>query len=292
MDQPTSTEHAASTGLAATSAAWLDLSYESSRSEYEAAVQSVGLEQGWHVLDAGCGSGSFLPALADLVGPTGKLTALDLAPDNIAVVGERLEQHPLACPVETCVGSILDLPFADASFDAVWVAQVLIYLSDEECIQALAELNRVVRPGGLIAAKESTGPLCPYSINPRYWFPVYTHALMNVFRGAPRSPALGRWFERAGLEAIQQRGVLVERPAPVAQVTRRASARLYQFMAEMAEIVDLPPGGPEFWAAQRDPESPESLANHPDLSTGSIHYIVTGRVPARTSNNLSETGQR
>jgi SAM-dependent methyltransferase len=202
-------------------------------------------------------------------------------------VRERLDQQPLACPVELQVGSILNLPFPDDSFDAVWVAQVLIYLSDEECGQALAELRRVTRPGGLIAAKESTGPLCPYPIEPRYWFPVYTHALMNVFRGAPRSPALGPWFERTGLEAIQQRGVLVERLAPVEQVTRRASARLYQFMAEIAEVVDLPPGGREFWAAQRDPESPTALVNHPDLTVGAIHYVVTGRVPAGASNDVS-----
>jgi SAM-dependent methyltransferase len=132
---------------------------------------------------------------------------LDLAPDNIAVVRARLEQQAIGCPVDAHVGSILDLPFADKSFDAAWVAQVLIYLSDTECQQALAELHRVVRPGGLVAAKESTGPLCPYPIDPRYWFPVYTHALMKHFPGAPRSCALEHWFERAGLEAVQQHGL-------------------------------------------------------------------------------------
>lgn len=98
--------------------------------------------------------------LADLVDPTGRLKTLDLAPDNSAVVWARLEQRAIGCPVDTPVGSILDLPFADKNFDAVWVAQVLIYLSDTECRQALAGLRRVVRPDGLVAAKESARPLC------------------------------------------------------------------------------------------------------------------------------------
>ena len=103
----------------------------------------------------------------------------------------------------------------------------------------------------------------------------------------PRSPALGPWFERAGREAIKQRGVLVERLAPVEKVTRQASARLHQFMAKMVEVVDLPPGGLEFWAAKRGPESPSALVNHPDLTTGAIHYVVTGRVPAGASSDVS-----
>src|SRR5262245_14403746 len=96
--------HASSTGQTFTAVGWLDLHFEASRSEYEAQLRAVGFQPGWRVLDAGCGGGSFLPWLADLVGPGGGLAALDLAPDNIARVQERLAGWGLGLPVETTVG--------------------------------------------------------------------------------------------------------------------------------------------------------------------------------------------
>jgi arsenite methyltransferase len=46
-------------------------------------IRSVGIKPGWRVLDAGCGGGSFLPLLAELVGKDGNVSALDPAPENI-----------------------------------------------------------------------------------------------------------------------------------------------------------------------------------------------------------------
>jgi arsenite methyltransferase len=279
VDQHTSALHAPSTGLAASDAAWLNCSRAAFQTENEAVVRSIGIDSGWHVLDAGCGSGSFLPVLAGLVGPTGRLTALDLAPENIAAVREQLEQQPLTCPVDTVVSSILEMPFDDGTFDAVWVTQVLMYLSDPECQQALAEFHRVVRPGGLIAVKESSGPQCPYPADPAYWFPVLTHALTEYFPGARRSCALGKLLERIGLENVQQHSVVEEFSTPLDPAVRNYRAGQLAILAEMAEAVELPDGGRKFWAAQRDPNSAEALANHPDFVSGSISFVATGRVP-------------
>lgn len=71
-------------------AGWLDVHYEACRPEYEALLRAVGLQPGWRVLDAGCGGGSYLPLLAALVGPAGRVDAVDLAPDNVAAVRARL----------------------------------------------------------------------------------------------------------------------------------------------------------------------------------------------------------
>src|SRR4051812_14639672 len=94
---------ASSTGQAFTDGAWLDTHFEVSRPEYEAQLRAVSLRPGWRVLDAACGSGSFLPWLAELVGADGHLAALDLAPDNVALVERRVADWTLPCPVEVRV---------------------------------------------------------------------------------------------------------------------------------------------------------------------------------------------
>src|SRR5215217_7476728 len=68
-----------STGHALGDASWLDAHYESARAEYEDVVRFVGILPGWTVLDAGCGSGGYVPLIGELVGATGRVAALDLA---------------------------------------------------------------------------------------------------------------------------------------------------------------------------------------------------------------------
>jgi ubiquinone/menaquinone biosynthesis C-methylase UbiE len=150
MDTPShpSSDHVSSQGHALAGVDWLDVHFEAERPEYEALLRSVGLRPGWHVLDAGSGAGGFLPLIAAEVGPTGRITALDLAPESVAAVARRIAGWALDCPVSTRVGSVLDLPLADGCLDAVWFANTSQYLSDHELRTALAEFKRVLRPGG------------------------------------------------------------------------------------------------------------------------------------------------
>src|SRR5829696_4201531 len=108
-----------STGHAVSDAPWLDMHFESARAEYEEALRFVGIAPGWTVLDAGCGSGGYIPLIGELAGATGRVAALDLAPENIAHVECLIQEGRCAAPVDLRVGSLLDLPFADATFDCV-----------------------------------------------------------------------------------------------------------------------------------------------------------------------------
>jgi 2-polyprenyl-3-methyl-5-hydroxy-6-metoxy-1,4-benzoquinol methylase len=109
----TSTEnHSSSTGHAMAASNWLDAHFRFAQPEYEAQARMVGIRPGWRVLDAGCGGGSFLPLLAELVGPGGMLTALDLAPENVSTVEALAANGALACPVEAHIGGVTALPFA------------------------------------------------------------------------------------------------------------------------------------------------------------------------------------
>ena len=127
----------ASTGLVGTEGQFLDAHFEACRPEYEAMLRSVGLRPGWRVLDAACGAGSFLPLTTSLIGPTGSVSVFDLAPDTVAIVEKRIAEGEFSCPVDAQVASLLTLPYQDQEFDAIWCANSLQYLDDEDLGRAL-----------------------------------------------------------------------------------------------------------------------------------------------------------
>jgi arsenite methyltransferase len=162
MTQPSSTTTA---GHELASANWLDLHFEASRSQYECMIRSVGIQLGWAVLDAGCGGGSFVPLINELVGANGSIAAFDLAPENVELVRKRIAAQEFSCTVEPRQGSLLRLPYANGAFDAVWCANVSQYLTDTEFATMLNEFRRVTRPGGLVAIKE-------FDTTAQYWGPM------------------------------------------------------------------------------------------------------------------------
>ena len=109
----------------------------------------LALRQGLNVLDVGCGTGDFLRLLAPIVSP-GKAVGLDLSETMIAEAVQRSEQN--LSNVSFRVGSVLDLPFQDASFDRVLATQLLLHVPDPG--KALAEMKRVLAPSGLMYIAE------------------------------------------------------------------------------------------------------------------------------------------
>jgi ubiquinone/menaquinone biosynthesis C-methylase UbiE len=270
--------HEASTGHILASADWLDLHFTACRPEYEALVRAAGFQQGWRVLDAGCGSGSFLPMLGEIVGPSGRLAALDLAGENIEAVAARLAAHPLACPVQTRVGSIGTLPYLDDYFDGVWCAAVLQYLPDDALLPALAELRRVVRPGGLVAVKDYDSSLQRmHSRNPYLDAHIMEEGAM--FHGAHRGPDLRAWLRRAGLEDVRLTHALAEHWAPLAPAKRAFMANSLAMMAEIAAGLDLPEDEQAEWAAIG--ADPRRVLDDPDFYFREGHVLAVGRVPER-----------
>jgi SAM-dependent methyltransferase len=102
-----------------------------------------------HALDAGCGTGTFLLPLARQLAPHGAtVIGLDLAEGTLGQARARVAAEGL--PVECVIGDVEALPFADGTFDLVLANYMLYHAPDLE--RAIAELRRVLRPGGTLLA--------------------------------------------------------------------------------------------------------------------------------------------
>jgi SAM-dependent methyltransferase len=120
------------------------------RANHRRIVDLLDLREGFHLLDVGCGTGSFTREAAALVGSTGRVVGVDLSPALIGVARQRAAG--LGLPVEFDVADAQRLPFADDTFDGCRIERVLQYLDHPQ--RALAEMVRVTRPGGRIVATE------------------------------------------------------------------------------------------------------------------------------------------
>ncbi|KAK0386390.1 hypothetical protein NLU13_6227 [Sarocladium strictum] len=103
------------------------------------------------LLDVGAGPGTISAGFAKYL-PNGRVVATDIS-DKVL---DRAREHAAAAGVHNIDfrnASVYELPFADASFDVVHASQVLCHLDRPE--QALAEMVRVTKPGGVVGVRES-----------------------------------------------------------------------------------------------------------------------------------------
>jgi SAM-dependent methyltransferase len=106
------------------------------------------LPGGSQVLDLGCGPGLEMPDLRGLgLRPAG----LDPSRQMLQFAGQRNPGSPLV------QGTVLALPFADGAFDGAWAAASLHHVTRDEAPAALAEIARIVRPGGAFYASVQRG---------------------------------------------------------------------------------------------------------------------------------------
>ena len=127
--------------------------------------------EGQRVLDVGCGKGRFARVILGEQ-PGAVICGLDISPEMLRFV---------PAGIHTCAGSMTELPFADCSFDGAYATESLEHAVEIE--RAVAEICRVVRPGGRIAIIDK---------NAEQW-------------GRLNTPEWERWFTRKELERLLRR---------------------------------------------------------------------------------------
>jgi ubiquinone/menaquinone biosynthesis C-methylase UbiE len=115
----------------------------------KASVQVLALNPGDSALDVGCGTGADVRFIAEAVGPAGRAVGLDENPAMIAEARSRASAYP---NVEFVVGDAAGMPFQDGEFAAARVERALQHMEDPAA--AVAEMARVVTPGGRVIAME------------------------------------------------------------------------------------------------------------------------------------------
>ena len=170
------------------------------------------LGPGDRALDVCCGTGDLALELKRRVGASGEVIGLDFSEPMLERAREK--SQGLGIDVAYRNGNALQLPFANASFDAAGVGFGVRNLVDLR--RGIAEMARVVRPGGRVVLLEITAPMRPplswfYSL----WFfrlvpllgalagqgDAYSYLPESV-RNFPAAPALAKLMDDLGLREI------------------------------------------------------------------------------------------
>ena len=110
--------------------------------------QALNLRPGESVVDVGSGPGLLAAEMALDVGPTGRISGIDISETMLQMARSRCAKLTSAALVDFQVGDATKLPFPDETFNAAVSTQVYEYVVDVDA--AIREVRRVLRPGGRV----------------------------------------------------------------------------------------------------------------------------------------------
>jgi ubiquinone/menaquinone biosynthesis C-methylase UbiE len=157
-------------------------------------------------IDIGCGNGAFTELLVDRCSPV-EIHGIDPSEGQLAFARSR----PVARIAEFHQGHAMELPFPDDRFDVAVMALVIFYVPDPP--NGIAEMVRVVAPGGMVAAyiwdiANDGSPTAPIQIEMRA---VGLTAPTPPSVDASRIESMRNLWAGAGLDGIETRKIVVER---------------------------------------------------------------------------------
>lgn len=165
----------------------------------------LGIKEGDRVLDVGCGSGVVTRAIAERVGPAGRVVGVDPSASFLTVARELADKSGVGDRIEFREGSAKSLPFENGSFDAAIAVTVFAHMYDGAA--AVPELVRVVRSGGRVGVFDFDADMTAFTHSDREMTRRIVSAAADAVAVdgwiARRMPAL---FSAAGVSDVQVRG--------------------------------------------------------------------------------------
>jgi SAM-dependent methyltransferase len=178
-----------------------------SRLAGEAFLDWLAPEPGLRWLDVGCGNGAFTEMIVDRCAPI-SVQGIDPSEEQLAFARTRLASGV----AQFRQGDAMAQPFPDGSFDAAVMPLVIFFVPDPA--RGVAEMARVVCPGGLVAAYAwdmSGGGGFPYEALQAEMRGMGVAVPVPPSPGASRIEALRDLWRGAGLEAVETREIAVQR---------------------------------------------------------------------------------
>jgi len=177
---------------------WARLREATDRQLAEVGEASLGLfdpRPGERVLDLGCGGGTTTMAIAGAVGPSGRVTGVDISPDLVAHARQRLKAFPQATVIEADAASH---PFEAASHDALFSRHGCMFFTDAPA--AFTNIRRALTPNARVVMSAFT------SLAENPWATVPLEAVENVLGRAPEAsqppPGPFAWAEPSVFEKV------------------------------------------------------------------------------------------
>ena len=155
------------------------------------------LRPGMKMLDFGCGPGTISVGLAKAVAP-GELHGVDIEASQItmAQAAARAGGHDNA---HFQVSDATNLPFADNTFDVAHCHAVLMHVP--KLAQALAEVKRVLKPGGILSARESVIASYFFEPDPQGRLTQATDTFAKLLTASGGHPNMGKALKSVLLDA-------------------------------------------------------------------------------------------
>lgn len=167
--------------------------------------------KGDRVLDLGCGPGHLTAELVQDVGAAGQVLGVDRQRDMVVAARARATTAG-AGRCDVLMGSATALPLADGACDRVVAVQVLEYVPDLE--QAVAELRRVLRPGGTAVLVDTDWRSCVWHTTDRGRTDAVLRAWEAHFVHPHLPAAVPELLRRDGMTSVRVRPVPVVETDP------------------------------------------------------------------------------
>lgn len=191
------------------------ISFEQHKTWRKHVMKEMNVKPGSKALDVCCGTADWSISLSKAVGPNGEVTGVDFSENMLEVGKEKTKDMD---NIKLVHGDAMNLPFEDNEFDYVTIGFGLRNVPDY--LATLKELNRVLKPGGMVVCLETSQPTTPvfkqlYKLYFKFVMPIFGKIfakskdeyewLQQSTFDFPGKEKLKRLFTQAGFSNIKVR---------------------------------------------------------------------------------------